>query len=393
MARLRAAQLLHLMETHGAQAIQRHVAEAVAEGKMSLSDFSIRDLALTFLGESWNDRFKAISIGQPMPLREAGDPVKSTIFSNITGQLIFSEIRKQFALEQFIFSQKIPVIKTVIAGTETVPSITDIGDTAEVVGEGQEYGSVGVGEEYFTIPAKVKMGHKIDVTEEAIFFDRTNLLVEAAGKIGQFLAFRKERDLIDVFTGHVNNYDRNGTATNTYLTAGAFVNNQTGVLLNDWTDIEAAELLFVDILNPNTSLPIDQIDPGQRQLVVMPHKIHTARQILNATEIRSTRGTNIETVSASTVPGYDLMTSTLLYRRVLDTIEATASIAREVFWLGSMQNAFAWYENWPLAVFRQGGDGPAAFDRDISMRFKARYRGVAAVREPRWMTRNEDVAV
>lgn len=395
MAKLKARELLRLCEQHGESAVLSQLKESVDTSKVSLADYSIRDLALTFLGESWSNRFKQQALGGSggFSLEEGGQEVRNSLFSNITGQLIFAEIRKQFAPERYVFSNLVPTIQTPFDGTETVPSITNIGDTSELVGEGQEYPSVGIGEEYFTIPAKVKRGHKLEVTEEAIYFDRTGKLVEAAAKVGEYLALKKEKDLIDVFTGQTNNYIRNGTATNTYLTAGAYVNNASGVQLQNWTDIEAAELLFADMLDPTTGEPLSELPAGESQMIVMPHLVHTAKQILGATEIRNTAATNANFLTANSVTPYGLVSSKLLYQRVLDTIEATPGTAQAIWWLGSIQRLLAWYENWPLAVFRQDSSSNAGFERDISMRFKARYRGVAAVREPRWMVRMENVAV
>jgi len=394
MAKFRAKQLLRLCESHGASAVMKHLKAATDEKKVSLSDYSIKDLAHTFLGESWGAKFRHLSSDDGFRIEEAaGQPVKSTLFSNITGQLLFSEIRKQFDSEAFVFSGLVPTVATAIDGTETVPSIGNMGDVSESVGEGQEYPSVGVTEGYWTIPLKTKRGMKIEVTEESIFFDRTNLLVEAAANVGQSLAIRKEKDIIDVFSGQTNNYSRNGTATNTYLLSGAYVNNQSGTDLVDWSDIDSAELLFADILDPTTSEPLADLPASERQLVVMPHRVHTAKRILGATEVRDTAGSNFETLSANTVAPYTLVSSRLLYRQVLSVLETVAATAQAIWWLGSIQRAFAWYENWPLAVFRQGGESNAGFERDISMRFKARYRGVAVVREPRWITRNENAAV
>lgn len=391
---IRGRDLRAQFDSLGPQAFYGHFMEAVNEGLITLEQFSIRDLAESFLGDSWNRSFRDVAQGG-VALMEAGTPVGSTAFRNITGQLIFSTIRRWFQNEAFVFSALVPTILSRIEGTEKVPSIARIGDASEIVIEGQDYPTVGFGEEYFTWAAKDKRGLIVDLTEEAIFYDLTNLVLEAAREVGLWLGTKKEKLIIDAFVGATasNNYSRNGTATNTYLTTGAYVNDATGVALNDWTSIDAAELMFNDVLDPNTSEPIELMD-GETTLVCMPYKKHTARRIVSATEVRERSETGASTrenemVSANPIANYKVVTSKLLYRRVLAGPEAVAANAREWWWLGAINRAFAWVENFPLRVFQQT-DGDRAFEADIVARFKASMKGVAQVVEPRYMQRRRN---
>lgn len=375
----------------GQQVFYGYFMEAVDEGLIDLSQISIRDLAESFLGDSWNKSFRDVARGGlGMVHMEAGTPVTTSAFRNITGQLIFSTIRRWFQNEAFVFSGMIPTIQSRIEGTEKVPSIARIGDASEIVIEGQDYPTVGFGEEYFTWAAKDKRGLIVDLTEEAIFYDLTNLVLEAAREVGLWLGTKKEKLLIDVFVGQTNNYSRNGTATNTYLTTGAYVNDATGAGLNDWTSVEAAELAFNDVLDPNTSEPIELLDT-EAVLVVTPYKKHTARRIVSATEVRERSETGAATrenemVSANPIANYRTVSSKQLYRRILAGPEPVAANAREWWWLGAPSRAFAWLENFPLRVFQQT-DGDRAFEADIVARFKASMKGVAQVVEPRYMQR------
>jgi hypothetical protein len=367
---------------------------AVQSGKLKLSDFSVQDLARSFMGEQWSKPFQQMSLLEQLELREAGTPVTSTVFPQITSQLIFSEIRSQFMLEANVFTPLVPVKQSRIKGSEVVPSVTNLDPSdVQTVIEGQEYPSVGVTEEYFTLPAKDKKGLKIALTREAITFDRTGMLVEQARAIGKTLGMARENETIDALIGQTNNYSRNGTASNTYLTTGAYINKQTGTPLNDWTDIDNARQLFVDILDPNTSEPITH---SLRHLVVMPFKEFVAKRILNATEVREIADAGVrqeQTIAANPVAGMglQLLTSERLYRRVLAGPEATAAIARDGWFLGDISQLLTFYEVWPLEVV-QRTDSQASFDSDIEMQFKASYYGVTAVREPRYMLRLENTA-
>jgi hypothetical protein len=352
----------------------------------------IKELSEAFTG-------RPTSLRESTNLLEAPVSVTSTIFPQITSQLLMSEIRRQFDVEANVFTPLVPVIPSEIKGTEVVPSITRIDpDDMKSVSEAQSYPRVGVSEEYFTLPAKDKKGGIIELSKEAIHFDRTGMLVDQAREVGGALGGARENAIIDAFIGFVNNYSRNGSASNTYLTAGAYVNNQTGLPLTDWTDIETALQLFADILDPNTSEPL-AANMRPKHLVVMPAKLMTAQRILSATETRSDEnaaaGTRSEvTVGGNPIAGLGLkiVSSIRLYRRVLANVETEAAKAKAGWFLGTLEALLAWYECWPLQLAQQGAESDDSFDRDIAMKFKASYYGVCAVREPRTMLRLEDSA-
>ena len=248
----------------------------------------------------------------------------------------------------------------------------------------------------FTLPASAKRGLRVLLTREAIHFDQTGDVVDQARKVGEALGRARENAVIDVLIGQVNNYSRNGTASNTYLTAGAYVNNQSSNPLNDWRDIQAALDLFTDILDPTTSEPL-QHDP--QDLIVSPQRVPYALQVLNATEVRNqenasagTRDVTMLVTNPISGRGFRLHSSNRFYQRILAGPEPTAATAQAGWFLGSIAKAFAWYEGWPLTVVQKGPESQANFDADVEMQFKASYYGVATVREPRYMTRIEDTA-
>lgn len=392
--------------------------ELIESRKIKIGDVQLKTLAFELMGEDapqkiYQLREAAHAVSEDkdewgafgrdggyQPLRESGIPVGTTAFGNITGQLVFSEIRDSFEAEANEFTPRVRVVETEFADAETVPGVQKIGDQATIVAEGGQYGTVGFGEEFYTWIAKTKRGLIVDVTEEAVFFDRTNGKVAAeAREVGTALGISMENQNINAFIGGVNNYVRNGVATNNFLTAGAYINAVTGVTLDDWTDVERLELLLDDITDPNTGEPIN-LRSDRMTLVTTTFKMHTARQILNATEIRTDTNAALgtrtqERVSARTIAQYDHLVSRRLKVRLRGSIASgglnlTEAQAREYHWLVDLQEYIAWLENWPLRTFSQGSTGPEAFDRDIVMRHKASYRGAAQVREPRFATQGSN---
>lgn len=344
--------------------------------------------------------------GRPIMLREqsvemleAPAAVTSTLFPQITRQLIFSEVRRQYEVEANVFTPLVPVIPSEIKGSEVVPSVTRIDpDSMTTVGEGMPYPRVGVSEEYFTLPGKEKSGGIIELTREAVHFDRTGMLVDQAREVGGALGGARENAIIDTFIGFLNNYNRNGSSTNTYMTSGSYVNNTTGLPLTDWNDIDAALQLLADILDPNTSEPL-AANMRPKHLVVMPAKLMTAQRILNATQVEEHANETAATRSTSTAGpnpvralALQIVSSIRLYRRVLLRMESEAAKAQAGWFLGAIDLLLAWYECWGLELAQQGSESGDSFDRDIAQKYKASYYGVCAVRDPRAMLRLEDSA-
>ena len=83
------------------------------------------------------------------------------------------------------------------------------------------YPNLGFGEDYIETPSTTKRGFIVPVTKEAIFFDRTHLVLSRAAEVGELLGLNKEKRLVDLVIGATNNYKWKGTAYNTYQAADA----------------------------------------------------------------------------------------------------------------------------------------------------------------------------
>ena len=118
------------------------------------------------------------------------------------------------------------------------------------------------------------------VTKEAIFFDRTHLVLARAAEVGEILGLNKEKRLLDLIVGVTNNYRPNGSAFNTYQTSSPWKNVITANELVDWTDVDAAEQLFADMIDPGTGEPV--LVRGTTVLV-MPAYRHAAHRVFKRT--------------------------------------------------------------------------------------------------------------
>lgn len=360
--------------------------EALRTRQVRLEEFSIRQLFEQFipdgreLVDSWSPRHGGDG-ARHLPLLEEAGAVTTGAFSRISGQLIYSEILSAFRSEQFAFSPLVRTIPTQFSG-EKLAGISRIGDEAEIVGEGRPYPQAGVSEDYIETPATTKRGLIVGLTREMVFYDRTNILTQRCGEVGEFLGLNKEKRLIDCVIDEnttAHRYKWKGTVYATYQTATPWVNVTPTNALVDWTDVDNAEQTMAGLVDPYTGEPI-LVMP--RHLVVTRQLLYTARRIVNATEIRvntpgfATAGNPTETVTANPVQGYQIVSSALL----------AARMATDTNWFtGDLSRAFAYMENWPLTVVQAPSNSEVEFTHDIVMRWKASERGACATLEPRYM--------
>lgn len=374
-------------------------------GGLQADEFSIRDLAAQFIMED----DKPIGLegverlynpkGAPEDISEATSGVHSSAFANITGQIVFSRILQGYMSEDFVVSRMVSTIPTRLKG-EKIPGINKISDPGQdalVTEEGEEYATYGFGENYIETPVTAKRGLIVPVTKEAIFYDRTNLVLSRAGQVGEILGTNKEKRLLDMVIGGAKTYKRNGTEYWTYYSAadtGApYINHLDNNALVDWTDIDNLETLFAKLTDPDTGEPI--IMTG-RQLLIGPQLRMTANRILTATNTRTGTDPVVESANPLATMGITTAVSRLLYARMIATDtyghSESAANAKGYYWYGDFKKAFAYMQNWALTTSRAPTNSEAEFSQDIVARFKASEMGAAAVLEPRAIIRSRAVS-
>jgi hypothetical protein len=382
MSAINCQELRRRYELDGPQKTIQHLREALEQKHLRPEDFSIRDLAEALVpdGREWVRRMNPNG-----GYRIQEDGVDSTAFSNITGQILYNKILDAYNSEAFVCTNLVQTIPTKFNG-EKIPGIDRLGDQAETVGEGMPFPVTGFGEDYIETPATTKRGLIVQVTKEAIFFDRTNLILQRATEVGEFLGVNKEKRIADLIVGVTNNYLWKGSSYNTYVST-PWDNTFTDELI-DWTDIDAGEQMFADMLDPATSEPIIIGTKGMT-ILTMPAYGHAARRILNATETRFTDGSasnDITAIGPNPLSGmnYRHVSSRYAYRRLINS-GVTAADAKKYWFMGDFSKAFAYMENWPITVVQAPAGNEAEFTADVVLRIKASERGAAAVINPRFV--------
>lgn len=380
---LRYQELKRRYELDGAKQTVEHLSTALADKQLKPEDFSLRDLAEALVpdGREWVRSLDPRS--GSASLLEAGDGVDMSAFQNVAAQVVQSKILEAYTRPAFVMSRLVETIPTRLDG-EKIPGATRVADEVDEVGPGMPYPSLGFGEDYVETPATAKRSFIVPVTREAVFFDRTNLVLSRAAEVGEVLGLNKEKRLLDLLVGVTNNYVHNGVAYDTYQTSAPWVNEIAGNALDDWTNVDAAEQLFADMLDPSTGEPVLL---GATSVLVMPAYRHAAHRVFNAASIvYSGAGSETSTTAANPLGDYTVEESRLAYRRVLASGVAAAD-AKKWWFLGDFRRAFAYMENWPITVTQSPIGSEADFTNDIVLRFKASERGAAAVLNPRYVVR------
>lgn len=315
------------------------------------------------------------------------DTVKSSQFSQITGQMVYAKTLEAYDNEEFVFTKTIPEVQTPgNLDLEKVAGISGVGNENEVVGEGMPYPGAGPVSDYIHLPPVKKRGQKVALTWEAVYSDRTGQLLQRAADVGFFLGYDKEVRIIDAICdenggavtavqgGH--RYHWRDTTYATYQTSTPWDNVTTSNALVDWTDIEAAELTMSRITDPNTGLPI-LITPTH--IIVTKQLEYTARYILSATSLAihaggyATSGTLNEMQVSNFIPKYTVLTSRLLETRM----------ATDTDWYLCNPKAWGYRVAIPLETRQASDNHPDNFDRDIVNQWLCREMGAAFTNDPR----------
>lgn len=404
--------LVEHVRTHGTEQVETLLTEGLYLGlaqpahadALKPKDLSIRELAEAFCGEEWVDNLgpsRARRRGGVVPLREAGEAVDVTGFSNITGQIVYYQIKEAWETADMIGENLISEEDTVLDG-EKIPWVTKILSNGGRVHPGMPYPSFGFAEEWINTVPLDTYGAMVEVHKLTVFYDRTGQVLREANDIGLTLRRNKEFRILDTILGAPNTplFNWKGVTYSPYQVNGTFWSNL--IFSNpmvDWTSFRTVELLASKILEPDLSgagvnIPIEiNLD----SILVMPFRQWDLDRIIHATQLAmynlATAPTS-RTESGNVVKSYKPYTSKILYRRAIDALGlsgtpgsgsiAQSSQADELYYMwDSKRRPLVYKRNWPLIVAIAPPNNPEEFTRDIVFQAKASERGNASWEDPR----------
>jgi hypothetical protein len=397
--RVKGQELRKMWDSKGPAWTRHHVTESLRKKEFSLEDCSIRDLAETLIP----DGREFVQLMDPKNrsevVMEAANAVDTAAFSHITGQLVFSTMMASLEMQGLIGDRLVTVMPSQFQDEERVPGISPNSDEFQnEITQGDPYPIVGLSENYIRLPRAEKHGGILPITREAVIADRTGQLVQTARQVGNGLAIRREKTILDTVIGAVNPYQYKGEARITYHNTNMGFDNIATDALADYTDIENASQLFHRMRDPSTGEPI-VTNPDT--IIVAPQLVWTARRIIQTAGLNVgdiTAGAGIQTSGANIIPwSLEILSNDWLWDRLLaadgvDGLDTDGAKAAAFWFIGRPRQAFVWKEIWPLGVEEAGVNNEAQFTSDIWFRFKVSYKGCCGVMEPRLMVRSDGTA-
>lgn len=323
-----------------------------------------------------------------MALTEAEGAVSTTSFANITGQIVYSTVLDAYEAEEFVFTRLIPEAPTAFLDGEKIAGITEIGDEAAIRNEGDPYTLAGVTEDWIFTPPVKDRGMIVPVTWEAVFADRTNLLLQRCSDVGKWSGVNREKRAIDCVIDEnvtTHRYNWRGTVIASYgdnSGSHSWDNEAANTPLVDWSSVDLAEQVFNAIVDPYTGEPA-LWDP--HHLVVTKQKEQVARRIVSATEIRvatpgyATTGNPTQTIRSNPYANkYDVITSRLLAQRLNTDTN---------WFLGDVSKYAKYMQAEKMQVMQAPTNSHEEFHRRIVQQYRVNERGAYIVVQPRAMVR------
>ncbi len=162
--------------------------------KMRPEDFSLKEL--------WEALAPAGYHGPLVALRESG-AMDATGFPTITEKLLSTAMIEGYSPRQSIADALVPNSTEPKTLTERIPGITMM-EGPKIIPPGGTYPTIGFSDKYVNFEQALfnkKEGYAIEVSEEAIRFDQTNMILSAARDAGMTLQTERERRTVRAVLG------------------------------------------------------------------------------------------------------------------------------------------------------------------------------------------------
>lgn len=387
---MKGVNLKHLVESHGVAKVRAQLKGLLTPDdkgvrQLQPEDVSIRELWEAFIGPvgSTLDGAGAKLFGTERGIsahiaESEGSALMTAAFHDITGVLLASKMIEGYNLPGYIGDMLLDRMPSKLQ-IERYAGFSALEQPLEVP-EGKPYKESGFMGKYATSEA-LKKGRLLNLTEEAIFFDRTGQLLKKAMDLGE--KARLEREIVQI-----------NCVTDRFAAAGQFIFNPMGVgealyriagtatsptinqiaanALVDWTDVDNVMQIFA-AMNDEQGDPIVVMP----KIVLVPSALYAvAKRVMTATEVRTGPTTGVELAIWNRPFSYQVLTSPLL-----DRISATD------WYLGDFKKQFVWQEVWPLQILRTTLPEEKHL-RDIVFSVKVRYFGGAAAIDDKYVVRS-----
>ncbi len=328
---------------------------------------------------------------------EAAGAVTTNAFANITGQIVYSALMDSYDAPEFVFKGLIPEISTINLNGEKVAGIKGIGDETQVVAENDPYPLVGTSEDYIETPQLKKRGFIVPVSREALLADRTGLLLERCGKVGNAMGYNDELRAIDCIVdrgagavsakigGH--RYHFRGDSIASYGDSSGthnWDNLQGSNGLVDYSDVEKMELLLAAMVDPGTGIVTGAYRGAAQHILVSTANVHTVNQILQAQWIRVAAGGY---AVSGDLPSRQSPNTLQTYTPITSPIFDTRNNLTTDWFLGNVSKAFRKMVAWKNEVTTAPAGNAEEFNRDVVFQVKGSQMDAYTTFDPRFMVK------
>lgn len=257
-------------------------------------------------------------------------------------------------------------------------------DPPRDVAPATDYPRTGFAPYYIEAPIADKVGLIAVCPLEWVKANQAKRFINEAAEVSRKVLVERRKRRLRVVLGITNNYKRNGTSYNTYLTSGDRVNKLTNfVIANGPAELDRLNQLFDAMTNPFTGEPMD-VDVDT--ILTVRGNIFRLREMLNAPLERITSGSS--EIEAPTPPfdfGGTVLTDRYVYNLLVAEGGLTAAKAATAVFMGDFQRAFKVREVEPFHTHEVGPmdeDWPPGFFQDIVYATKARFWETSYVADP-----------
>lgn len=313
--------------------------------------------------------------------------VDSGVFSKITGQFLYDRVLAGYQRVESVWRKLVREEQTRFIRGEKEPRVGGIGDEfAGNIDEGQPFSSVSLSEEWVEYPAAQKFGKDIFLTEELLVEDRSGDILAAASKIGEWMDVQKDVRVMTTVTGATggNTYKyKDDAAISVYQSSTPYINIQASNALLDYTDVEAAGLLFDAMTDPATGEYIavptpDLLVPTALKTTAWRVKTATTVTAVDNTAAMNTLRTQAGNPLGPVWPIGDIISS--------PRVKGVTSSAT-TWYCGDFKRAFVWKFWKKLTTEQYPANSFSMVKRGIVAGWYTVEAGVCGVSEPRYVVK------
>lgn len=374
---------------HGADAGGLIVREAIAQKKFSPDRLNLRELAEACLGRHTFEHTLRTFGARAGWVSEAIEGVDLSTFRSVVAANVGAVQERAYQDSKSVVDQLLGTAPD-DAGTDPMQTRKDpvegvATDPPRDVAPGTDYPRTGFSPFYTEAPIPDKVGLIACLTMEMVKANQVQRFIRGNEEVARKVGVEERKRKLRVVVGVTNNYRRNGTGYNTYLTAGDRVNRLTDFIVGNGPDeLDRLAQVFEAMTNPFTGEPMD-VDP--KAILSTRGNQLRLREIIGTRTVRITSGS--QEFEAPVENPFDfageVLTDRYVYNLLVNERGLTAAVAKTWVMIGDPQRAFKWREVEPFRTYEVGPNDPAwppAFFQDVVYATKSSFWGVAYVADP-----------